>query len=126
VRLFSGTGAHVVYEYDVPAEQVAAFKEAVSQVGVVGRAMDMVITRVSHALPSGNFDVFEPCAINGRGMQVRLNTPVPGFIESVLKRYRRQGTLLTVESKREKGCCECNIRPWQRAGDDSPDSYARL
>lgn len=99
VRLFSGAGAHVVYEYVVPSELVIAFKEAVSQVGVLGRAMDMVITRVSDTLPSGDFDVFVPDAVNARGSQVRLNTPVPGFIDSVFKRYRQQSQLLTVESK---------------------------
>jgi CRISPR-associated protein Csb2 len=99
VRLFSGTGAHVIYEYDIPRELVEMFKEAVGQVGVLGRAMDMVITNVSDHLPTGNFDVLVPDASNVRGSKVRLDTPVPGFTDSVFQRYHQRGGLLTVESK---------------------------
>jgi CRISPR-associated protein Csb2 len=99
VRLFSGTEAHVVYDYEIPPELVPTFKEAVSQVGVVGRAMDMVVTKVSDVMPCGDFDVFVPDAINARGPRLPLNAPVSGFIDSVFKRYRQESTLLTVASK---------------------------
>src|SRR5215831_5135125 len=81
VRLFSGAEAHVVYDYEIPPELVPTFKEAVSQVGVVGRAMDMVVTKVSDVPPCGDFDVFVPDTINARGPRFPLNAPVPGFID---------------------------------------------
>lgn len=99
VRLFSAPGIHVVYEYSIPFELIATFREAVGQVSILGKAMDMVITSVSDTLPSGDFDVFIPDAVNARGPQIRLDTPVPGFIDSVFQRYRGQLKRLMVESK---------------------------
>ena len=42
---------------------------------------------------------FADLPIHARGTQVPLNTPVPGFIASVFRRYRQRASLLTVESK---------------------------
>lgn len=87
VRLFPKAEAHVAYEYDVPPNLAISFKEAVEQVGLLGRAMDLVVASVSNTKPKGEFDVYSPSAAGLHGQQVRLNVSVPGFIDSVLKRH---------------------------------------
>ena len=94
VRLFSNPGPHVIYEYPIPDELVAMFEEAAGQVGVLGRAMDMTITRCYESRPAGDFDVFVPDATNTRGKRRMLNAPASGFIDSVFNRYRQREGLL--------------------------------
>jgi CRISPR-associated protein Csb2 len=98
-RLFHSSGAHVVYEYDVPQELRDLFTEAVRSVTVLGRAMDIVLVNVHDTMPAGDFDVFVPDAVNAQGTRVYLHTPVIGFIDSVFKKYVNKVKTLTVEDR---------------------------
>src|SRR5262249_1410821 len=66
----------------------------------LGRAMDLVVTKVSDTLPEGEFDVYVPSIENVRGERVTLNVPTEGFIESVFQRYQKgRSHPLTMQEK---------------------------
>jgi CRISPR-associated protein Csb2 len=83
VRHFPEAPAHVVYEYDVPAELLPRMTEAISKVHTLGRAGDWVFASVSDTLPAGKFDVYRP----EDGGLTTLRVPVEGSVASLFAHY---------------------------------------
>jgi hypothetical protein len=83
VRHFPESPAHVVYEYEVPAELLPHLAEAAAKIHTLGRAGDWVLACVSDTLPTGKFDVYKPMD----GGLTTLRVPVEGSVASLFAHY---------------------------------------
>jgi hypothetical protein len=83
VRCFDDTAAHLVYEYELPAELLPRMTEAISKVHTLGRSGDWVFASVSDTLPAGKFDFYRP----EDGGFTTLRVPVEGSVASLFAHY---------------------------------------
>jgi CRISPR-associated protein Csb2 len=87
-RMFKTNRVHVAYAWgEVSPSLFEQVRDAVSCVGVLGKSMDLAVATVNEAMPEGSFDRWVPDDSGG----VAIYTPVTGFLNSVLEKYRNGG-----------------------------------
>ena len=75
--------AHVIYEYEVPAELMPRLSETVGKIHTLGRAGDWCFASLQNVLPAGQFDAYRPVD----GGQTTLRVPISGSIVSLFAHY---------------------------------------
>jgi len=92
-RMFNDAAAHIVYEYDVPAELLPALESVMRCVTVLGHATDWVLCSLSFNEPA-KLDRYVPGSA-----ELKLRVPVQGSIASVFARWEDRKAALKFKNQ---------------------------